>query len=698
VKLATIAVLAAGCAPAVADVSVSVARSTPVHDGGSAGSADSAGSAPKPPAALPSCATAVVPPLDEPRFAPTLGGELTLVRADGDARLSAEAGILAVWSRDAAFVTFADSGAVTTWRSRDGKLVDLVRCAPGDMGANQIVVSTDGRWVVVSGELRDPVDTPATCIVDRSTGRARVIGGATVGLAFDEDGRTVRGDGRAIDLETGAVRPAGPSPAPLSGSGREGGVTVSHDGRYLGHWTGCGPAEPIHFREIAPGISPSPNEPILEVSERGTNRVLWRVPSNCTSWRFSPGDRFLEKDGPRWEHRIFRALTGETIDLPGAVLEIAPDDARVIVVGWKGPELFSLDPVASIVGGARHRTVAARSPDGAVTVAIDADRSTMGAPPAPRTPPAPPPSPRSTTGALPAPRTPPAPPPSPRLVLERGDRCIPLDRTLPFGDWSRDVLRFTPDGSLLYAGLYHDGRSELRVWGTDTGAVERTLVPTPLAAVYPMPAAGRVGFGVNGGVRVYDALRGTPLAVARAPLTRYTRPNARGTSWPVRDLDGDRPDRLERFVAATADGRHLVGVTSLGTPAVTIWDLASPRQVLDLPLDDFIEIATLSPDERFLAACGRHGGCGLWTREGRSIPLVARHAARPAALAFSPDGTRLAAAFADGLIDVIDTMNGRTAGTVALASQHATALWWSPDGKRLVIDSTRHLQFEVSRP
>jgi uncharacterized protein (DUF58 family) len=41
-------------------------------------------------------------------------------------------------------------------------------------------------------------------------------------------------------------------------------------------------------------------------------------------------------------------------------------------------------------------------------------RSTMGATPAPHTPPAPPPSPRSTMGATPAPHTPPAPPPSPR--------------------------------------------------------------------------------------------------------------------------------------------------------------------------------------------------------------------------------------------------------------------------------------------
>src|SRR5205823_12939729 len=90
-----------------------------------------------------------------PRFAPQVTGELSLVRAEGDARLSAEGGILAAWSADGATVAFTDRGAVTVWRSKDGKLIDLVRCAPGDLSANDIALAPSGRWVVVAGILLD---------------------------------------------------------------------------------------------------------------------------------------------------------------------------------------------------------------------------------------------------------------------------------------------------------------------------------------------------------------------------------------------------------------------------------------------------------------------------------------------------------------------------------------------------------------
>src|SRR5688572_847940 len=120
---------------------------------------------------LPCAAPAVAPPLDEPRFAPKVAGELSLVRAEGDARLSAEGGILAAWSADGATVAFSDDGTVTVWRSNDGKLIDLVRCARGDFGANDIAISPSGRWVVVAGLPRGNYggrgDSGTICIVDR---------------------------------------------------------------------------------------------------------------------------------------------------------------------------------------------------------------------------------------------------------------------------------------------------------------------------------------------------------------------------------------------------------------------------------------------------------------------------------------------------------------------------------------------------
>jgi WD40 repeat protein len=117
-----------------------------------------------------------------------------------------------------------------------------------------------------------------------------------------------------------------------------------------------------------------------------------------------------------------------------------------------------------------------------------------------------------------------------------------------------------------------------------------------------------------------------------------------------------------------------------------------------MPIDDRIVAVALSPDERFLAACAARGVCALWTRDGHPVPLAVEHTSAATAIAFSPDGVRLAVGFADGLIDAIDTTTGRSVGTASLPSQHASFLVWSSDGKRLVIDSTRHLRFEVSRP
>jgi WD40 repeat protein len=95
----------------------------------------------------------------------------------------------------------------------------------------------------------------------------------------------------------------------------------------------------------------------------------------------------------------------------------------------------------------------------------------------------------------------------------------------------------------------------------------------------------------------------------------------------------------------------------------------------------------MRPDGNLLEVRDVETGKALWRKPGYGcIPWR-----------FSPDD-RLAAAFDDGAVDVIDTSTGNTTGTVTLPSQRATFLWWSPDGKRLVVDSSRQLRFEIRRP
>jgi DNA-binding beta-propeller fold protein YncE len=581
--------------------------------------------APTPPETLAPCAAPIpVSPLDEAEFAPVVGGELVLVRAEGDARLSAEGGIVVAWSEDSATVTFSDRGAVTTWRVSDGKLLDLVRCTDSELGANDVALSPDGNTVTVSGILRDGYDgsrdTHTNCIVDRKTKSARLVSDPT------------------------AVEP----------SSRGGGSSVSRDGRRVVTWDTC-TAVALDGSERKGSPAPVAGDTnFLQVSEVQSGRVLWRTRNvGCGyTWQFSPDDRFLEKTWGRYSREIVDALTGERVRFPGGLTQISPDGKRVITLTPTGPELWSVGPAARLVGGGRHRTVMARSRDGAVAASVDEQN---------------------------------------RLVIEREDGCSPL----PLGLGSDEVVAFSPNGSELYVS----GRGNVishSVFRTDTGALSKALYAEGGFASYPMPATGQVAFGVEGGIRVYDAHSGAPVSVARAPRTRYQQ-FAEYERRPARDHGGDRPDRLSSFVTATADGRYLVGATSLTYPSVTIWDLQDPRAVVDFFVPDRITAIAFSPDERFVAAGDAKGALLLWERGGRSVSLSARPTSPPLKLAFSPRGDRLAAAFTDGTVEVIDTSTGRTQGTIALPSQRASFLWWSPDNQRLVIDTTRHLRFELRR-
>jgi WD40 repeat protein len=580
------------------------------------------------PTVLAPCALPVVPPaLEDGRFIPSLSGDLTLVGAEGDERLSAEDPfIVTAWSPDSALVAFNDYGTISVWQSRDGKLVDLIRCVPGKLGTDQFLWSADGRWFVVAGVVREPHDTFITCIADQTTGQVRVLPGETPDLFFDADGRTVRGDGQAIDLQTGSVRPSDR----IWGT-RNGGAARSHGGGYVARW----------------GVPPY-EAPMLEMLD-ATGRILWRTPRKTwETWQFSSGDRFLHRPEfrPGARSTLFRVQTGEKIEFQGSLRQIAPDGVHVIVLDDSGPELWSLDPVAPVIRPLRRRAALARNRDGSVVAAMDQER----------------------------------------FVVERDGRCIPLDRSVSPFDTQAPTLAFTPDGAELYAGLYPSGRPwESRVWSTDTGRALGGL-SARVSDVYPMPSVGRVAFGVEGGVRIYDALRGAPWGVISAPRTRYIEP--------FRGPYGDRADKLGFFVGATADGLHLVG--RVGS-TVTVWDLAAPHGALDLPIDDSVVAAALSPDERYLAACGEHGVCALWTRDGHPVPLSVRYTSRPTAMAFSPDGASLAVGFVDGLVGVIDTATGKSVGTATLPWQHASSVWWSPDTKRLVVDTTRHFRFELQR-
>jgi WD40 repeat protein len=103
-----------------------------------------------------------------------------------------------------------------------------------------------------------------------------------------------------------------------------------------------------------------------------------------------------------------------------------------------------------------------------------------------------------------------------------------------------------------------------------------------------------------------------------------------------------------------------------------------------------IRSIAFSPDGSILAAGARDGSVILWsTEEERMVgqPLNG-HADRVNALAFSPDGTLLAVGVNDGTIHLWNVATGEPAGTVL--EQHSDAVWglmFHPSGDLLASGS-----------
>ncbi len=357
------------------------------------------------------------------------------------------------------------------------------------------------------------------------------------------------------------------------------------------------------------------------------------------------------------------------LPFPGGLAPIAPDGRRVIVKTGVGAELWAVDPPQPLVTPLRLRIPVARSADGTLTAAQtgiggDLDRGD--------------------------------------LVLESSGRCTALGVSLAT-NWRHDTpAAFSPEGRFLFvaregSSAYSDKSSSLDLFATDSGSLANAITVAEPVSIYLMPGVGRVGFAVEGGVRLFDAHSGQPWGVAEAPrLGEWGPPDSAGSSSRVRANHGHLVDAFTGPVSATSDGRYLIGQAGVADP-VSVWDLTDRRHVLDLPISvprAWVGPVTLSPDERWIAA-GMGDTVLLWTRDGRPVPLAAQHSDEVRTLAFSPDGRWLASASRRSVVLVTETRTGSTVGEVDLVDDAAEFLWFTPDSRSLVIDTNRRFRMKV---
>ncbi len=312
--------------------------------------------------------------------------------------------------------------------------------------------------------------------------------------------------------------------------------------------------------------------------------------------------------------------------------------------------------------------------------------------------------------------------------------------TIPAGTAHRiNAVAYSPDGARLAVGS-HD--RSVAIWDA---ATFRRLIDYPghsgpvLYVGFSPRGDVLASAGQDATIKLWDAesepgMQQLRVEPARQPSGSGAKPGAR---WPAESprwvggvafspTDGDLAAAGTESVVATWDANgHLkrlfrggwgpmIGVAhrpdglqlaTIGAGRmVRLWDLGGSRSPLDI--SDWSELFSslaYRPDGRMLATGGgippeviqlprdkwsppEHDGrtIRLWNpADGHQIRALHGHIGSVHALAFTPQGDRLASAGADGKVRIWDPDSGRLLETLEGHSGSVFALAYSPDGRRL---------------
>jgi WD40 repeat protein len=207
----------------------------------------------------------------------------------------------------------------------------------------------------------------------------------------------------------------------------------------------------------------------------------------------------------------------------------------------------------------------------------------------------------------------------------------------------------------------------------------------------------------DGTVRLWDAASGAPqVALAAGPLNFVEMVPAgsdrifaigQGEAFVLDAATGQRLVTLPRHQHTairhdlSRDGRFAVTAGRDGVAQVS--ELATGALIATLPHGGYIDAVAFSPDGERIATGSDDRAVKLWDRRGRLLWTAAIHPRWAQVVAFSPDGKRLLAGGGDGdaVVSVFDVATGRTALELSGHTDYVASARFSPAGDRIFTGS-----------